>query len=179
MPAEIESGTPTRKKLPRYRLVASPSEAFTLLTPLVLLTAFTLFVGIKSFGAFTRILTCAPTQKVPATDLDDSYYGYGYNFDDASSIKHCIPASLHASWVPASLAAVSMAALAVMALILFIYLLRLCYDYVDQARQDQTRGFHTLPDQFKYALNGLTVASGVFMLAAVSVYCVIYMVALS
>lgn len=175
---EIESNEPSAKEeLPRYRIVRSIPDALLKTGTLVLLTAFMAFVGYQSFGALQRVLTCA----APVQSTTDPY---GYPYDDTSSSETCVPADLHASWLPALLGAVSMVALALMALVMFVYFLRLCVDYIDQhVLQVQgpqgSRGFHTLPDQFKHALNGLMLVSGVFMLASVSVYCLIYLVALS
>lgn len=184
---EIENNKRSSKEtLPRYRIVPSIPNALFKTATLVLLSVFMAFAGYQSFGALQRVITCAAPVQSSTTDTYDEE-GYNYDrFSDASDLsddKTCVPADLHASWLPALLGAVSMAALALMALVMFIYFLRLCADYIDQhvlqvEGPTASRGFHTLPDQFKHALKGLTLVSGIFMLASVCVYGLIYFIAL-
>lgn len=180
---EIESNERASKEtLPRYRIVTSIPNALFKTVTLVLLSAFMAFAGYQSFGALQRVLTCAAPVQSSTTDVYGNEYSYG-RFSDTIDSRTCVPADMHASWLPALLGAVSMAALALMALVMFVYFLRLCVDYIDQhvlqvEGPTGSRGFHTLPDQFKHALKGLTLVSGVFMLASVSMYCLIYLVAL-
>lgn len=180
---EIESGEDIRKEEPlRYRLAASIPDVALKATVLGLLCAFMAFAGYQSFGALNRVLTCAAPVKASSTDVYGNAYTYDRFGSAGDSIKACIPANLHASWLPSVLGAVSMTALAVLALVLLGYLLRLSWEYIDQQLQvnpAQSRYFHTVPDQIKHAVKGLTFASGIFMLASVAVYCVIYMVALT
>lgn len=185
---EIENTEHSAKEgLPRYRIVPSIPNALFKAATLVLLSVFMAFAGYQSFGALQRVITCAVPVQSSTTDV---YGDEGYTYDhfsdtttDGTDSTACVPADLHASWLPATLGAVSMAALALMALVMFVYFLRLCVDYIDQhVLQVQgargSRGFHTLPDQFKHALKGLTLVSGIFMLASVCVYGLIYVIAL-
>ncbi|HJP96410.1 MAG TPA: hypothetical protein VJ843_03485 [Candidatus Saccharimonadales bacterium] len=196
MQPEIEgserSASAKNPKLPRYDLIRSWPQSIISAGAVVLLALYMAVVGLTSFEALKRVLTCATPIDASTDVYGDSYYNYGYRYDDIGNSKVCVPANLHASWVPASLAALSMTALAVLALILVGYLLHMTYQYVynlqnapvtpsDDDRRlwgSATRSLFVIPDFVKVATKGLTGAGGIFMLAAVTFYCVIYLVAL-
>lgn len=196
MPSALTAGEDA-KRLPRYRLVRSLPHTIVSLGATLGLALYMTAAGRLSFGALQRVLTCAPIKTITGADLGDALdSGSRYEDDIYSSVadgpKGCIPAEAHASWLPAGLAMFSMVALAVLALILVCYLLHMTYRYVyhtqenqptgaddNRAWQNSTRGLFIIPDALKIAMKGLVGASGIFMLAAVGVYCLIFLIALT